>query len=144
PSARRVAAAAREPSTPIGARSGSNASERSPEALFEHGLAYEERFGVTGRRAALDAAQPGQREHGVGAEPVLRALRRECVEDVRRLALAVLARHGNEEIRLSQVAVVLRNLVLQHELRAEVIPGEFADESMVLMPVVPGVRQHEI
>ena len=51
---------------------------------------------------------------------------------------------GGEEVRAPEVAVVLRDLVLEHEVVPPGVPGEVRDEPVVLVPVVPVVGEDEV
>ena len=51
---------------------------------------------------------------------------------------------GHEDVRAAEVAVVLRDLVLEDQVVAERVPGQLADEPVVLVEVVPRVREDEV
>ena len=51
---------------------------------------------------------------------------------------------GHEDVRHTEVAVVLGDLVLENEVVAKRVPRELAREPMVLMKVGPGVREDQI
>ncbi len=50
----------------------------------------------------------------------------------------------DETVRRAEVAVELRNLVLQNQVIPERVPGQIRQHAVILVPVVPIVRQHEV
>ena len=50
----------------------------------------------------------------------------------------------DEDVRTAEIAVVLRDLVLEDQVVAERVPRELAGEPVVLVEVVPRVREDEI
>ena len=60
-----------------------------------------------------------------------------------------LARHEllaqrHEDVRRAEVAVVLRDLVLEDQVVAEGVPGQLGDEPVVLMAIGAGVREDDV
>ena len=53
-------------------------------------------------------------------------------------------RERNEDVRPAEVAVDLRDLVLEDEVVAERVPCQLARKPVVLVEVVAGVREHEV
>ena len=60
--------------------------------------------------------------------------------------LAIERRGGEdaEEIWRSEIAVVLRDLVLEDEVIAPRVPGELRNEAVILMPIVAVVSEDEV
>src|SRR5215467_5757917 len=110
----------------------------------EHGLAAVEALGVAARRVGLHPAQTHHGHERLPPEPVLVVLAGEALEDVGHLRLVMGRLERDEQIRRAEVAVVLRDLLFQDEMTAEGVPGELADQPVVLVEVAPGVREHEI
>ena len=50
----------------------------------------------------------------------------------------------DENVWRSEIAVVLRDLVLEDEVVAKRVPGELAGEAVILVEVVPSVREDEV
>ena len=107
-------------------------------------LSAVKRLGVPTRRAALHPAKPHQAHEGLGRKPVLVALGAESRLEISRLTCAERFRQRHEAIRLAEVAVELGNLVLQNEVVAKRVPGEIREHPVILMTVVPVVREDEI
>ena len=51
---------------------------------------------------------------------------------------------GTKTFGRPEVAVDLRNLVLEDQVVAERVPRQLAGEPVILVEVVPGVREHEL
>src|SRR5690606_26721549 len=107
-------------------------------------LARDERLGTAARRPALDAAQMHRCTEGLGPEPTLRLLRREAAHQVVDLATRDGRRERHEEVWPTQVAFVLRDLVLEDQVVAERLPSELGDQTMVLVTIVERVREHDV
>src|SRR5271154_2019662 len=60
------------------------------------------------------------------------------------LALAQGIVQFHEEIWRAEVAVVLWYLVLQDQMVAPCVPGQFADQTMILMEIVPVMSKDEV
>src|SRR6202008_429680 len=60
------------------------------------------------------------------------------------LALNVRRGERNEDGRRTEPAVVLRDLILEDQVIPERVPGQFGDDSVVLMKVVLVVRENSI
>ena len=52
--------------------------------------------------------------------------------------------YGHEEVGHAEVTVELRDLVFEHPLAAEGVPGELVDDAMVLVEIVPVMSKNEI
>ena len=68
----------------------------------------------------------------------------EMLLEQRQLPLDDLRRERHEHVRPPQVAVELRDLVLEDQVVAEGVPRQLAGESVILVEVVIGVRQDEL
>ena len=55
-----------------------------------------------------------------------------------------LGRDGDEDVGLAEIAVVFRNLVFEDQLVSERIPGQLADKTVILVQIVPRMRQDEL
>src|SRR5712692_1946878 len=88
----------------------------------DHQLAAVERLGSSCGRVRLHSPKAHQRLKDVLAEPVLVALRCEVSEN--RLDLSLRGRLGqmDEQVRRTEVPVVLRNLVLEDQMIPEGVP----------------------
>src|SRR5271166_165874 len=109
--------------------------------LPQDGLAAIEGLGISCRRVGLHPAEPQDRKKGLFVEPLLLALRVEAVDDDLDLAGAGRFFQRNEEVGRAQVAVVVRNLVLQDQVVPERVPREVRDQAVVLVPVVAVVGE---
>src|SRR5258706_10272224 len=70
-------------------------------------------------RAAFDAADSHQAKEQIRREPVLTELALEDRVDALHLPARHLAADGHEGVRFPQVAVVLRDLVFEHQMISE-------------------------
>src|SRR6185436_6984105 len=93
---------------------------------------------------ALDAADARERAEGIRCEPRTRALRWEALHEAADLVLELLGGERDVDVRVPEVALVLRDLVLEHEVRAERVPGQLRDEPVVLVPVVQMMREDDV
>ena len=75
---------------------------------------------------------------------MLAGLTREMLLEQRQLLLGDRRGQRHEEVRPAEVAVDLRDLVLEDQVVAERVPRQLAGEAMVLMEVVPRVREDEL
>ena len=75
---------------------------------------------------------------------MLALLARERREDQFDLLARQLLGDGDEDVRRTEVAVVLRDLVLEDQVVAERVPRELADEAVILVEVMPRVREDQI
>src|SRR3954466_5713916 len=64
--------------------------------------------------------------------------------DERQLLLDDGFRERHEDVWPAEVAVDLRNLVLEDHVVAEGVPGQLAGKSMILMEVVAGVGEDDL
>ena len=60
------------------------------------------------------------------------------------LPLKLRLRHRHEEIRRTVVTIVFRNLVFEHDMIAKGVPRQIGKDTMVLMPVLAVVREHNV
>ena len=67
-----------------------------------------------------------------------------CVRINSTLRVATASLSGDEDVRRAEVAVVLRDLVLEDQVIAERVPRQLAGVAVVLMQVVPLVREDEV
>src|SRR5262245_51127204 len=65
-------------------------------------------------------------------------------EKVAHLARSERTREGHVEVRLPEVALVLRNLVFEHEVVAPGLPGDLGSDAMVLVPVLEPVGEDQV
>ena len=111
------------------------------DAPSQRELAAVERLRVPARRARLGPAQAHEPEEELLVEPVLFALARERLSQQARLLACELLRHRDEDVRRAEVAVVLRDLVLEDQVVAPGVPRQLAHEAVILVQVVPRVRE---
>ena len=112
-------------------------------SLSDVELGAVERLGAAAGGAALDAAQPEQRpDRCPRVEPAAALLAREAVEDRPTLRSAAASSSAHEHVRPAEVAVVLRDLVLEDQAVAEAPARRArASEPVVLVGVAaPGAR----
>ena len=89
------------------------------------------------RVARLHAAHAQQPAEELVVEPVLVALARDDARSSKsQLLRGDLVAQRDEDVRRPQVAVVLRDLVLEDEVVAERVPRELAREAVILVEVV--------
>ena len=60
------------------------------------------------------------------------------------LPLDQFLRQRDVDVRAAEVAVDLRDLVLQDQVAAERVPGQLAGETVILVEVVAGVREDDL
>src|SRR5690349_4370733 len=96
------------------------------------------------RRRALDSAKTHQSVERLRGEPALVALRAERFHEVIHFPLTHAFVERDEEIRTPEPSVVLRNLVLQHQMIAERVPGELGHHAMILVQITTIVREDQI
>src|SRR5687768_16496335 len=101
--------------------------------MLEDRLADVERLRETGRRPALDAAQAQERVESLLAKPAAAVLRPEMLQQVPYLACRDRTRERHVEVRLPEVALVLRDLVLKDQVVAPGLPGDLGGDAMVLV-----------
>ena len=77
-------------------------------------------------------------------EPVLAALAREVLARAARSSPRRRLVERDEEVGRAEVAVVLRDLVLEDEVVAERVPGELAGQPVVLVQVLARVGEDEV
>ena len=99
----------------------------------EEQLPTVESLGEPRWRGGLDAAQPQQAVEEVFGKPLLVSLRCEIAHQASHLSPGDRLRQGNKKIRRTQVGVVLGNFIFQNEVLPECVPGEVADQTVVLM-----------
>src|SRR5581483_8310597 len=112
--------------------------------LREDELPGVERLRVAARRAGLEPPEPQHGQEQIAREPPAVALRREAGEKMRDLPLAERRVQRHEEVRRPEVALVLRDLVLEDRVIAEGLPGELRDQAVVLVLVGAVVREDEV
>ena len=102
-----------------------------------------ERLRVPGRRS-LHPADPHQRPEQLVVEPVLVPLAREDAREQSTFSSHELLVRRARRRWVAQVAVVLGDLVLEDQVVAERVPGQLAEEPVVLVQVVARVGEDEI
>src|SRR5690349_17338374 len=107
-------------------------------------LAAIERLGVSRRRVGLHPAQPENGAEQILGEPLAAHLAREAADDRVDLALDQRFVQRHEDVRRAQVAIVLRDLVLEDPMIAKRVPGELGDRAMVLVQILPPVGEDQI
>ena len=103
------------------------------ELTLPNNLTAIECFRVALRGVAFESAQPKHPVERVGGEPRFLALTNEAFEDRLDLATAKGVVQLHKEVRVADVTIVLRDLVLEDEVVAEGVPSEFADQTVILM-----------
>ena len=103
-----------------------------------------ERFRVTRGGARLHAAESEQGAERLFVEPVLTSLRAEDLEQDLDLPVHVRRVQRHERVRRAEIAVPLRDLVLENRVVPKSVPGELADQSVVLVQVAPVVREDQV
>ena len=101
-------------------------------------------FGIFVRGSALHAADSMHSLKGVFGQPGLVALCLKNVTDILDFAFAQFPFERNEIVGRAQIAVIFGNFVLQNQMVAPGIPGQIRYGAMVLVPVVPVVREDEV
>lgn len=110
--------------------------------LLERQFTAIESFGILFRNVRFDSAQAQQRAEGLFLKPVLAFLRLEAAQDEVNLLTAERFREANKEIGRTQVAIVFRNLVFQNQMVPETVPGQLADQAMILVQVAATMREN--
>jgi hypothetical protein len=110
----------------------------------QHQLATVECLSVTARSVTFHPAQPHEGEEGLLLEPALAVLGLEGIHDVANLCLVHFWRKRHEQAWLSQVTVIFRDLVLQDQVISKCIPGQFADQTMVLMRIFSAMSEDHV
>src|SRR5438309_258165 len=77
-------------------------------------------------------------------KPALGALGLECVCEVTNFLLTHFVPDWHEQVRLSQVTIILRNFILQNEMVSKCVPGQFRNQAMVLVGIVAVVSKNQI
>jgi hypothetical protein len=75
---------------------------------------------------------------------MLVALRLKELADARDFILADRAVQRNEQVGLLEIPLILRNLIFQHEVIPERVPGQFREEAMVLVAIGEEVREDQV
>src|SRR5688572_4974189 len=112
----------------------------TPESASQQ-LSAVERLRIAGRRIAFHPSQPRCGQEQLLGEPMLVGLRSEVFDQERGLLHTCGPRDRDEEIRHAEVPVVLRNLVLEDDVAAKRIPREIGQDAMILMAIIPLVRE---
>src|SRR5439155_14763684 len=101
-------------------------------------------LGKTSWRICLDTAKAHQPQKKVLGKPLFVALSPEEAHQKLHFALRNDFGKRHEKIRLPQIGVVLWNLVFENEMVAESIPGEFREQAVVLMEIMPEMSKDQI
>src|SRR5260370_10084636 len=99
---------------------------------------------ITANSVGFDAANPVERQESIGGEPLLRALRWKRIKNVSCLSIAGRAVQCDETIWCCQISIVLGNLIFQDQVVSKGVPGQFINHAMILMEIVPIVRQDQV
>src|SRR5262245_21672728 len=102
-----------------------------------------ERFRIIVGRVALHTPHAHERAKQIFREPSLLPLAREAGEDGLDLTPAQPLVERDEEVRNTEIAVVLGYLVLQNEVISERVPGQLRDQAVVLVEIVAMVSQDQ-
>src|SRR4029078_9959074 len=94
--------------------------------------------------ATSHPAPTHQPDEELAVEPVLSLLTVKVRRQKLQLLVNVVRRQRNVEIRAAHVSVPFRELVLEDQMIPERVPGQFADQPVVLVEVVPSVREDEL
>src|SRR5262245_23976247 len=119
-------------------------SDRIADAASECQLAGVECLGEAAWRIAFHAAQAHQAAEGVGGEPGARPLRRKRLQQRTDLPVDHRLRQRHVQVRLTQIAVVLRDLVLEDQVVAKSVPGKLREDAMILVSILEAMRQDDI
>ncbi|HQK17298.1 MAG TPA: hypothetical protein PLJ27_07585, partial [Polyangiaceae bacterium] len=92
----------------------------------------------------FDAANPKESVEGIGRKPRATVLTLEALADVRHFPAARRPIQLNIEVWRPQVSVVLDDLVFEDQVIPEGVPGQFADQPMVLVQVMTVVRENDV
>src|SRR6516225_6567314 len=111
---------------------------------LDHRLAHVEGFGKSVRCATLEPPQPHQAEERVVSEPVTILLAGKSRSKMPHLSVSARAVNRHEQIGNAEIAVVLRDLVLDDEVIPECVPRQVGNDSMILMPIVSIVREYHV
>src|SRR5437899_7635297 len=111
---------------------------------LERQLPTVECFGITAGSIAFHSPQSHEREKCLRLKPALRALGLERIHEVTNLLLADFVPDWHEQVRLSQVTVILRNFILQNEMIAKCVPGQFRNQAMVLVGIFAVVGKDKV
>ena len=103
-----------------------------------------EGLGITGRRPRFDTAQTHQAIEHVFGKPMLIPLCPEITHQPLHFPATNCIGQWHEKVRLVQVGVVLRNFVFQDQMVAKSIPGQFRNQTMVLMKVMPEMGEDQV
>ena len=112
--------------------------------ISQHQLAAMESLGVAAPGNAFHSPQAHESKKCFLLEPTLCVLRLESIHDVTDLLLVNFLLERHEEVRLSQVSVVFRNLVFHDEVIAKRVPGQLANDPMILMQIVTVMCQDQV
>src|SRR5512139_1390650 len=114
------------------------------ELRSEDKLACVERLGEPTRCTTFHPAYAHQCQKVVGNEPILAALGREMALKMGDFATRKRSRNRYISVRLPQIALVLGNLVFEHELITPCVPRKLGGQAMVLVPILQPVRKNDI
>src|SRR5262245_46786595 len=120
-------------------------NSRSPiTLLLQHHFPTVKRLGIAAWGVAFHPPQTHQGKKSVLLEPVFAVLGLKGVHDVGDLPLVYFRFERYELARLSHVAVVLWNFILENQMVAKCIPGHICDQAMVLVSVLAVVSKDEV
>ena|SRR5438093_11404223 len=96
------------------------------------------------RGVRFESAQPQNRKEGILGKPVLMFLACEALDDILDFFMTDRIVQMNEKIGRADVSIVLDDFVFQDKVIPECVPSQLRYEAVVLMKVVPIMRQDEI
>src|SRR5690606_20198850 len=110
----------------------------------KHRLAEEEGFRMSRGGAAFHTPEPRHPSEQFRIEPVLAALRPEMPHEKGDLVLQDPRLQRKVEVRLAEVAIPLRDLVLQDEVIAEHVPYDPVELAVILVSVFRPVNENDV
>src|SRR5215831_5768542 len=114
-----------------------------PYRTLEYDLSYVERLRQPFGGVAADAAQLGNREERLFGKPASFMLARKLPADGFNLPAQLRPRERHEKSGIAKIGVVFRDFVLEHEVIAERVVGEFGHQPMVLMSITLPMGQNQ-
>jgi hypothetical protein len=101
-------------------------------------------FRVPGSGVRLNPTETHDGPKRVFRKPLFIALRLEIFYDLPYFLIACIAFNLDEEIRRTDISIVFGDFVLQNQVVAVCVPGQFIDQSMVLMQITSKVCENKI
>lgn len=85
-----------------------------------------------------------QSRKAVASKPLFARLSTEVLHQQLDLAVTELLGERDEQVRLTEVAIVLEYFVFQNQMISECVPGQIRQYPMILMPVISVVRENQV